>query len=210
MKNTTVTHKFLGLLGLFLAGCASQPVGPLSTSSVNQWESKAQIVDRETQKSHNVSVDFVTAGEKRLRMQVTGTFATPLAVAVLNQEKLTYVLPRQKRFYEGVATPKSLKPLLNMDLEPSQIFRILYDEPLQGSAWRCQKNSQGLVAGCENTLTHTKVAWMSRDGEKKTVVVSGPRYDVQLRLERVPTKVRDAGRVFSLNVPAGFRDDAIR
>lgn len=212
MKNNTVKI-LVSLMSsayfLFL-GCATQPIGQLSHTGVNQWESRVQILDRETRKTHNVAVDFVASGDQHLRMQVTGTFATPLAVAVLNQEKLTYVLPRQKKYYSGAATVETLRPLLNMSLEPAQIFRILYDEPMVGRDWRCQKNPDGQTAGCENLQTHTKVAWLSRAGDKKTVVVSGPRFDVQLRLERVPTKVQDKARIFSLNIPSGFRNHAVR
>lgn len=211
MKNLTVTVlMFVGLGLLTTSGCSTAPiVEDSSPDAVSQWESRAQITDRETMKTHHVSVDFVAAGHQRLRLEVTGTFATMLAVAVLDRDKLTYLLPRQKRFYQGQATKSSFKPVINLDLEPAQIFRILYDEPIQGQFWSCQKNAEGLTASCENTESRVKISWLRRERYKKSIQISGPKYDVTLNLERIPTKVQDSAKVFSLSIPQGFSNGPV-
>lgn len=211
MKNITVTVlMFVGLGIMVSTGCSTAPIiEDNSPTGIAQWESKAQITNRETLKSNSVSVDFVASGRNRLRMEVSGTFATTLAVAVLDRDQLTYVLPRQKRYYQGQATKSSLRPIMNLELEPEQIFRILYDEPMQGRDWSCLKNAEGQTASCANAENQMKISWLRRERNKKDIQITGPKFDVTLNLERVPTKVQDSAKVFTLNIPTGFRNGPV-
>ncbi len=211
MKNITVTVLMFASLGILTAtGCTTAPiVEDGSPTAVTQWESRAQITDRETQKSQSVSMDFVAAGRTRLRMEVSGAFATTVAVAVLDRDRLTYLLPRQKRYFHGLASSRSLRPVFHFDLEPEQIYRILYDEPMQGGAWTCLKTAEGLTASCENLESRMKISWLRREKYKKAIQIVGPKFDVQLNLERVPTKVQDTAKVFTLNIPQGFQNGPV-
>lgn len=197
----------LGLAALI--GCSTTKSFHIEESpdGVSQWESKARIIDRQSKKSRSVSVDFVVSGKERLRMNVTGAFSIPVAAAVLDGDQLTYILPRQKRYYQGVASARALRPLLRLNMEPEQLFQILRDEPLLGKSWRCRREKT--LMNCENSLERTRVKWLSAEKSRRKVLFSGPRYDVHLQLERVPTKVQDEAKVFSLNVPAGFHNDSI-
>lgn len=207
MKNLTVTGLMLYIL--VLCGCATRPPAPqlAETDGLNQWESTVQVLDRNTKKSQSLTVDFVAFGRDQLRMEVTGTFSTPVALAVLNREKLTYILPRQKRYYQGAAKPDSLRQLLRFEIEPEQIFRMLYDEPFAGGAWICERTVAGLTESCENANSRVRIAWLRRDGAKRDVKISGPRFEVNLNMERIATKVQNGPRLFTVKIPAGYSQD---
>lgn len=208
--------KTIGLLGALillsfsqLLGCASKPVqfdsqGP---EPVTQWESKTQILDKNKSKSHSLSVDFVAEKRDRLRMNATGTFSTPVAAVVLNKGKLTYVLPQQKKYFQGEASAASMRSILRVDLPATAIFNLLYDEAIPG--WTCQKNSLGQVENCENPKNAASVAWLERDGYTKKIRITNTQYEINMTLSRVPTKVQELDRVFSLNIPTGYKNETL-
>ncbi|PWU18115.1 MAG: hypothetical protein C5B49_07690 [Bdellovibrio sp.] len=200
---------FAALLSLvFFAACSTAPKTNPSTATANAggpvtaWEAKAQIVNRESQRSRNMAIDFVAVDHSQLRIDVMGTFGTPVAAAVLRGEKLTYLLPRQKRFYQGPALSSSLKPLIGFDLEPREIFSILYGEALQGSDWTCHRELSSSL--CTNAQKAVSIQSAAQVGQRRKVQITGTKLSLQLDLERIPPKDFNPTKAFSLNIPADY------
>lgn len=202
--------KIIGFIALaFIVGCASKPVqfDSQGVEPVTQWESKTQILDKAKSKTHNLSVDFVMEKRERLRMNATGTFSTPVAAVVFNKGKLTYVLPQQKKYFQGEATATSMKSILRVDLPATAIFNLLYDEAIPG--WTCLKNSLGQIESCENPKNSSTVSWAERDGYTKKIRITNTQYEITMTVSRVPTKVQELDRVFSLNIPNGYKNETL-
>lgn len=204
MKNLGVLF-LVGVGFSSFLGCATRPVqfDSQGVEPLSQWEGKAEVLDKQKSKSNSLSVDFVAEKRSRLRMDVTGSFSTPVAAAVVSQGKMTYILPQQKKFYQGTADKKSLDRLLKVDIGVDDLFAILYDEPLTG--WSCQKNSLGQVDSCAHKSGQISLESTQRDGYKRTVKIISPNFEIKMNLARVAPKAKDLEKVFSLKIPESFK-----
>lgn len=205
MKKITMLILVASGVGLFAMGCATKPVqfDAQGAEPVSQWQAKTQVVDKVKSKSNNLSVDFVAERREKLRMDVTGTFSTPVAAAVVSHGQMTYILPQQKKFYQGSADRASFDRLLKVDIGVEDLFAILYDEPLPG--WNCQKNSAGQVETCKSGTGRMSVVSSERQGHSRTVKIASNNYEIKMNLERVEPKAKDFEKVFSLKVPENYK-----
>lgn len=205
----TFSKLALSVLILMIAACATKPVDYQSGDAepVRQWQSKTLLIDKLKSKSHNLSVDFVADRKERLRMDVMGTFATPVAAMVLDNGNMTYILPQQKKFFQGEAKGNTLASVLKVGIEPKVIYNLLYDEPIVG--WTCRKLPSGLIAGCESPADKVKVDWIERTGTSRKIRITNVHYEITMTLNRVPTKVQQPDRVFTLNIPSGYKNETL-
>ncbi len=199
-------HQYLVLgLMMLVGGCATQQKTQFDsngTESLTQWEAKTQVLDKAKSKTNSLTVDFIAEKRNRLRMDVTGSFSTPVAAAVVSAGQMTYILPQQKKFYQGDSDRASLDRLLKVDIGVEDLFAILYDEPLQG--WVCKKNSLGQMESCGSANGQILVSASERDGSKRTVKILTDKFEIKMNVERISPKAKDPEKVFSLKVPESY------
>lgn len=195
------------LLLTFVLGCASQPVSPGSSpkNGLRQWEGKAQLFDRAKDRKHTVDMDLLAEGQKRLRLDVAGSFAVSVAAAVVNGDQMTCLLPRQKRFYQGPASAEALSAALQAPLDPQILYSVLWDEKIRAPGWSCEMAGSHLPQQCENPKTSQKVIWAKRADNRKKVSIIDPRFEVELSLNEIQPKVQDLDRAFTLNIPPDYK-----
>ncbi len=190
---------------LVLGACASR--APLTEADkadekLRQWTAKVEVFDRKQDRKHTVDMDFLARGEDRLRIDVSANFAVPLAAAVMKDGEMTCLLPREKKFYQGPATRAALTRTLMVPLDPTWISAVLRDRDLKG--WACVRDTLGLLQTCENSVESRRVTWSDRNGDYKKVVIQDPRFEFELKLKEVSTKVQDLSKAFTLKVPDGY------
>jgi hypothetical protein len=192
--------KFLCLTVLFAVGCATQAPVPFSTSKEEgQWEAKAQVRDLEKGTSNTVSLDVMSLRNRDLRMEVTGTLGVHVASFLLKGNEIAYAVHPQKKYYSGIATERSLRPLLKIDIDPRWLYAIFFDEPLNG--WKCEGQP---VEKCQRS-DGTQVVWSDRNGERKRVTISNPQFELQILVKNFMTKVQSPEKAFNLETPESYR-----
>jgi len=218
MKRVTLATVVLAASSiLLLTSCATRPTlehsadekVSSSDQNIRQFSAKAEVLDRQSGRIHTVDLDFITKGRNSLRLDVTGTFATPVAAVVLAEQRLTCLLPRQKKYYQGPATPHALASVIGVRLDPEVFFNILFNEdPSRAAGWVCKKDSSNILESCDNPKTGQNLAWVDRQHARRKVVVGDDRFQVSMGFSQVPTKVQEnAGNgvgVFSLTIPKGY------
>ena len=195
---------FSFFLVLFLFGCASEQVTFDSAKQEGTWEAKAQIRDQTSGKTNSVSMEVFAIREKALRLEITGTFGVSVASVLLQGEQISYLLPQQKKFVSGNASPRSLAQLLHSEVNPKWFYAVFFDQPIKDSGWSCKAAEDHLVQSCENTGLGTKVVWSERQGERKRITISQNSREIQILVKTFQPKVQEPGTVFQLEAPEGY------
>jgi hypothetical protein len=181
------------------------PTNPNKVSGF--WQAKAEVKDLSTKKTHEVNLDITGFSPDKLRIDVTGTFGIPLASIVLNNKLVAYNLYRQKKFYYGATSNHALRPILNIDMNPSTLVNVSFDKIIESPDWSCKSNDAGLAESCTRNGGET-IQWMDRDGENKKVLIKGKTFELQMVYKSysvISTKVLKERKVFQLTPPNGFK-----
>jgi hypothetical protein len=185
-----------------LFGCATAPTTFDSEKAQGQWEAKAQVRDLEKNKSDTVTLEVMAQKNHALRMEVNGTMGVHVASLLMKDSDISYAIHTQKRFISGPVSAKSLKPLLNVNLDPRWLYSIFFDSPLEG--WNCKNSEAGLIESCDRA-DGAKIAWADRNGEKKRITISSTQFEVQVLVKDFTTKVQSPEKAFSLDAPEGYK-----
>lgn len=191
---------------IFVAGCQLMPTD-YTTHNEGQWGSKVLVKDKVKSKSFIVNVDIQAVKDKKLRMDVTAALGTPVAALVMDDDDVKYILFRQKRFYEGRATSRALKPILSIPLNPRLLYNLLFDQPIADKNWSCTKDEKGFLAACESPMEGLKVTWKDRKGRRKAIYVEHEKAEIQMNISSFTPR---ADEVFSLKAPKSFKKYRIR
>jgi hypothetical protein len=187
----------VGVAILFTA-CASKPVAFNSEKREGQWEAKAQIKNLENGKSNTLSLDVASEKDQALRMEVSGTMGVSVASFLLKGSEVSYEIHTQKKFISGPASERALKPLLNISVDPRWLYSVFFDEPLTGKNWNCKLGADQLVESCQRLEEPMKIQWLERHGERKRVVISNPKFELQVLVKNFETKVQSPETAFTL------------
>ncbi len=187
---------------LLLIGCATQPVAFNSEKAQGQWDAKAQVHDLDKNKTDTVSLEVIAQKDHALRMEVSGPMGVHVASLLMKDSEISYAIHTQKRFISGPVSQKSLKPLLNVNLDPRWLYSIFFDSAVEG--WNCKNNEAGLIEKCE-LADGSKIVWSDRVGEKKRITISNTQFEVQVLVKGFTTKVQSPEKAFSLVSPDGYK-----
>lgn len=191
---------------IFVTGCQLMPTD-YSEHSEGQWSSKVLVKDKVQSKSYIVNVDIQAVRDKKLRMDVTAALGMPVAALVLDDEEVKYILFRQKRYYEGQASERVLKPILSIPLNPRLLFNILFDVPIADKNWSCSKGKDGFLTECSSSSEGLKVTWKDRKGRKKAIFIEHEKAELQMNISSFKPRAED---VFTLKAPESFQKYRIR
>ncbi len=190
----------LFFLSLIFVGCATQQIVPFDkTKSEGQWEAKAQVRNLQKGTSHNIDLEVMSFRNQALRIEVSGTLGVHLASFLMKGSEVKYAVHPQKKFYSGMVTESSLRPLLKADVDPRWLYSIFFDEPLRG--WQCQGNP---VEKCQRS-DGMKIVWSERQGEQKRVLIANNQFELQILVKNYLTKVQSPERAFNLETPESYR-----
>lgn len=195
------TKGFLLLCSLTVVSCSSGTKITQNEAAKGEWEARVLVKNRTQAKSFLVNVDFIAVRPGQMRMDVTTPVGMHVASIALNDNVMTYVVPRKKTYYQGPATSQSFAKTLNFSFDPKLMMNILFDQPVQYKGWTCKSQGE-LVSECSQGAL--KITWAKRTSKDKTVLVSHPQYQIELKFHNfdVPAKVKDG--LFTIQQPEGF------
>lgn len=202
---------FLPWFFMAVMGCVTRAPVPESAktdNSLRQWVAKAEFFDKAKDRKHTLDMDFLALGQQKLRLDVSGSFAVSLAAAVMSGDQMTCLLPRQKRFYQGTASEAALRTAMQIPLDPHWILMGLKDQELKN--WKCEKGGDGQVQRCVENTGATTVTWSERSQDYKKVLIQSAKYELELKLREVQTKVQDIDKAFTIKIPSDYTAIKVR
>lgn len=140
-----------------------------------------------------------------LRIDATSSFGQHLASLVIDNRQITYVLPRERKYYRGKASKKTLARVLGIKVSPELIFNMLFDIAPEGKNWVCTRDKKGYLVDCRNLKTKTVITWKNRDADRKLVTLDHPKGRLQLNLSDFEESLEKSGKPFSLKIPKSFQ-----
>lgn len=163
------------------------------------------VRDLKAVKSQIVNLDIMAVQPSRLRMDVTTTIGTHVATFVMNDKEVKYILPSEKRFVTGPATPETFKAVSGVELEPRLFMNVLFDQAPDDVLWTCQKDKKGYLETCLRNKDGLKITWKDREVSRKKVEIESKLFQVQLALQGFSTKVEEDPAKYDLSAPAGYK-----
>ena len=206
-----MNNKFIAIatVMIWLAGCATAPVR-FNDIQQGQWRAKALIKDVEQNRSYVVYLNFNAHRNEQARMDVSSALGTGVASLLVEPKDVRYVLFDSKRFYYGEPQSSVLRPILAMPLDPRWINNLLFEEPMTDKGWVCSRDGEGWLKSCTDSHSHTKISWLARRGDKRTVVIEHAKASVQINFQSFKPKVEDRKNLFVLEAPEGYQKIKVR
>ena len=137
-----------------------------------------------------MNIDIAAKAPSKLRMEVTTPLGIHLASFALNENTVTYYLPKQKKYHKGKARPWTMRPIIGMNLEPQRIIDLLFDREPPSDKWECERDKEtALLSECRNKQGTITMKWIRRRKDTRVVDVSAPRADIQLYVSDFEPKV---------------------
>lgn len=207
---------FLFIILFILNSCITKQTYEVEKKS-GFWEAKAQIRDLKTNKSYQVNLDILAQYPSSMRVDITGPMGVALATLVQDESHVRYILYREKKFYEGTLSEKSLYPLFTIQFNPKYLFQISFDKEIQETGWTCRRNGKGLVEICKRSSDDLKIEWKEREGERKRVFISSREFELQIlykdfKLKSTPLvqEMTEKKDPYQIEIPNGFTTYKIR
>ena len=192
-------------LSIGVISCATKPVAFNAEKREGQWEAKAQIKNLSNGKTNTVSLDVASQKDEALRMEVTGAMGVSVASFLLKGSDVAYEIHTQKRHVSGPASDRALQPLLQVSVDPRWLYSVFFDEPLTAKDWTCEKGPDQLVASCERAGEPMKIQWLERQGERKRVIISNAKFELQVLVKNFETKVQSPEKAFTLESHPNYK-----
>jgi hypothetical protein len=196
----TLTSGFLLLCSLLITSCASNVIRQ-DQATRGEWEARVLVRDKKQNKTFIVNSDFFAEKPGKMRMDITTPLGMHVASVALDDNKMTYIVPQKKAFYEGRPTPQAFARTLNFALDPKLIMNVLFDQPVEGKNWVC-KTEKDLVSEC--ALKDFSIVWSGRQYREKTVIITHAQFQIELKFHnfKVPDTVKQ--EMFTIKKPEGF------
>jgi hypothetical protein len=169
------------------------------------------FVEKEN-KGYKLKTDINIVNSHAVRMDISTTLDLPEASIVLTEDKVEYLLYRQKKFYSGKANPHSLDPVFPLAVDADTLVKILTEEKPKGDQCEVENGFLTQCLGKVGDLEY-RVEWSKRKdsgplaGRASKVVLDLPEQKLSLRFyfSDWQKNVSNAERFLTLQVPPGFR-----
>jgi hypothetical protein len=195
-------------------GCNTSPVKPAekaSDISSPQSLSGTLFVEHEN-KGYKLKTDINIVNAHALRMDISTSLDLPEASIVLTEEKVEYLLYREKKYYSGRASPHSLDPVFPLAVDADTLVKILLEEKPNGDQCEVENGFLTQCLGKVGELEY-RVTWTKRQGSgplagrASKMVLDLPAQKLSLRFyfSEWQKNVSNAERFLTLQVPPGFR-----
>jgi hypothetical protein len=190
-------------LGLLVA-CQTTPVR-YEHETQGQWQAKALVRDKSERRSAIVNLEIRSIKHDKFRMDVTAALGHPVASLVIDGKEMTYVLFETKQYFRGTPSSASLKPVINVPLDPRIIDNIFFDEPITEKEWTCTRDRHNYLAECRRLTSDLVITWSERKGRRKLVNIENGTTLVQINVTSFQPKVEQNPNPFILNPPKSFK-----
>jgi hypothetical protein len=192
-----------------VGGCATLAPKKFEKVSIGQWESRALVRDKKTNRSFIVYMTFIaenqsTPGGGRTRMDMTSSVGSQISSLLVEKGQATLLLLRDKKYYKGPSGSPRLAQVLNFPLDPKIFQNILFDTPVENKSWSCTRDKDGLLKDCKNAQSGIQFAVSERSGVKRNILITHPNGTAQISFTSFDDGPFDLEKVFSLLVPKSF------
>ena len=177
-------------------GKKSVPENKLKT-----WEISLKVHDQKSDKKHNLSVEMITLNDTKMRLEIMGTFGTHLVSGVIEEQKISYMLPKRSEAFHGNINDDSFLPALNLRVNPKILFAITLNKSLDG--WNCSL-SDDKPDQCRSADGKLLVHWKSRQDKKTVVMIYGQDFELDATVTEESTKVQYDEALFRLKIPKHY------
>jgi len=206
---------FLTLAPFIFGACQSVPksertvFGP-EGSAVGQWRGKARVRDLRSAREDIINLDIIAREPSYLRMEITGAFGVHVASIALNENSVSYILTREKKFITAPADSRAIARLVPVRISPSELLALLFDRDLSRMNWTCAADpATGRFTKCEETQQKVIVSWLAREGRKRRFAISAPGVEIDMILDEAKSKVEAGPGAFELSPPEGFSHEKL-
>ncbi|MEQ1875839.1 MAG: DUF4292 domain-containing protein [Bdellovibrionia bacterium] len=189
-----------------LAACGTPPYR-FDQDNSGRWKARTLIKDLVKQKSHILYAEILAQKPQNLRVDVTTSLGIHLARMTLNEEQLSYILTREKKFFSGPATPAALKPVMGMALDPKLLVSVLFETQPTEEGWDCKRDKDDLLQTCTSEKG-VELSWTERSKERRTITVKSDKGHLQLELSGYQSNVQVPAESFAIKAPPGFKSVA--
>jgi hypothetical protein len=198
------SNALIFLTAVVATGCVSAPPSRSEAVHQGQWGTKILVHDKIKNKSATLSMDATSVWPDRLRLDVTGTLGVSVMSLALNKGQVTYVLPRQQKYFSGEVSDRVFSHIIHdLPLDPRWIIAILFDKPLRSEGWAC---SQPQLGSCENAASQIKVQVSNRTGERRLITITSPRLELKIQIQDFTGDIHPPDSLFSITRPDDFVD----
>jgi hypothetical protein len=195
---------------VFFGGCSSTTKKSnlsdikIENSAQGRWSAKAMINDLKKQNKNYLDLDIIARKPNDLRVELSGTFGVSVATIVTRKNEISYALPRQKKFYYGLPSEHSLRPIFGFNLSPKIFVSIVFDEPLSDLRWQCTRNHMNKIEKCLNKELQINVVWQNLETGQKKILINNPDFEIQVVFKDFDPKVNIDEQTFVLKPPNDF------
>lgn len=199
--------KIICILSVVFCGLAACQMAPkrYDKESEGHWQARVLVRDKEASRSQVVNLDLNAQLHERLRMDITAAMGHHVASFVMSPEEVRYLVVRDRKFYEGPASPQALRPILAIPIDPSLLHNIAFDLPIENKDWTCARDEKGYLASCRNLRDNLEVRWSDRKGQRKTVFIDHPSASLQMNFTHFSPCLDERAGLFELEPPRGFK-----
>ena len=170
-------------------------------SVIGQWEAKAMIKSHQTGDASIVSLDVMAQQPQPMRVDVTTSLGISLASIVIKDDQIEYVLPKQKKYYQGPVSEGSLQPILKIKVDPKILAAAFFETSYP--QWNCAAEG-GALMNCA-TPDGVQIKWIREPQSPKTVFVTSPDFDVQIQVKSFAAKNEIPASALVLKIPENFK-----
>lgn len=166
-----------------------------------QWEAKAMIKNYDSGEASVVTLDVLAQKPQNMRMEVTTSLGIALASVAMKENNIEYILPKQKKFYKGTVSEKSMYSALKVKVDPRILSAAFFETSYP--KWECQADN-GVISSCM-TPEGVELKWMREEGVSKRVSIVGRNFEVQVQIKKFAEKSDFAEDVWTIQPPANFK-----
>ena len=199
----------LGVISILLVSCAMAPKR-FETFDQGQWKAKVLVRDKKNFRSQIVNLDLNAVKNKKLRMDVTTPLGVHVASLVMNDNKVSYMLVRQKKYFSGPSNSRVLRPMISVPMDPKVLHNVLFDLPIAEKSWSCSKDSKSYLAECKNLRSGLKIKWTQRNGSQRVIEIDHKLARLQMNLKNFYNHTEKKKSLFTLQPPKSFKKYRIR
>ena len=193
---------------VFLISCQSLKKGEapkkwdIQSLSGGQWEAKAMIKNNESGEASVVTLDIIAKKPQNMRMEVTTSLGIALASVAMKDSEIEYVLPKQKKYFHGPVSEKSIQPALKVKVDPRILSAVFFETPYP--SWECQAD-HGMMSECK-TPEGVMLKWERDDsGTSKRISILGRNFEVQVQIKKFVDKQDFNEDLWSIKAPPEFK-----
>lgn len=181
--------------------CSTVPKN-FKSYSQGRWQAKTLVQDLSKNKSYVVYIDINAIRPDRARFDVETSLGMHIASLAYRVDTVQILLPEQRLFYQGPASPKSFSKLVPLELDPRWFMALLFDEDLEAMGWLCEKSTSDLATACERQ--NLKISWLKREAGVRVIALESPKAKLQMQLKNFRETAKPE-EFYQLNKPEVFK-----